>query len=149
MAIYDLRCADGHRFEVVQSFSDALPACPSCGAATAKIPASFGIAGAAGATRRLPPTAEQMPQTWRGTYNGNREYVTSLRRTAEARQRLEEKHPELAPDKRPIIAHEGRFEGAPLRAGDPIPKTAGPNSSGGQSHGHGHGHTHSHGAPPT
>lgn len=62
-----------------------------------------------------------MPQTWRGTYNGNREYVASLRRTVEARQKLEERHPELAGDKRPIVAHEGRFEGAPLRAGDPLP----------------------------
>jgi hypothetical protein len=37
-----------------------------------------------------------MPQTWRGTYNGDRD-----------RQRLEAKHPELAGDQRPIIAHEG------------------------------------------
>jgi len=30
---------------------------------------------------------------------------------------------ELAGDRRPIVAHEGRFEHAPLRAGDPLPKT--------------------------
>src|ERR1700712_2399228 len=107
MAIYDLRCADGHRFEVVQSFHDALPACPSCGASTIKVPSTFGLAGAAGAVSRLPPPAEQMPQTWRGTYNGNREYVASLRRTVDARQKLEEKHPELAGDRRAILAHEG------------------------------------------
>ncbi|MDQ1650302.1 MAG: hypothetical protein QOG60_2359, partial [Frankiaceae bacterium] len=74
MAIYDLRCTDGHRFEVVQSFHDALPACPSCGATTDKVPSTSGLAGAAGGVRRLPPPPEQMPQTWRGTYNGNREY---------------------------------------------------------------------------
>jgi putative FmdB family regulatory protein len=142
MPIYDLRCSDGHRFEVVQSFADPLPACPACGAATVKLPSSFGIAGAAGAVSRLPPPPEQMPQTWRGTYNGNREYVTSLRRTAEERQKLEERHPELAGDRRPIVAHEGRFENAPLRAGDPVPP-AGP--SAGQGHGHNHGHGHSHG----
>jgi putative FmdB family regulatory protein len=136
--IYDLRCADGHRFESVQSFSDPLPACPSCGAATAKIPASFGIAGAAGASSRLPPPSERMPQTWRGTYNGDREYVASLRRTAEARSRLEEKHPELAGDSRPILAHEGRFESAPLRAGDPLPDAATRAP---------HGHSHSHARP--
>jgi putative FmdB family regulatory protein len=138
MPIYDLRCRGGHRFEVVQSFADALPTCPSCGAETAKVPASFGIAGAAGATRRLPPPPELMPQTWRGTYNGNREYVTSLRKTAEARQQLEERHPELAGDRRPIVAHEGRFENAPLRAGDPVPSGAGPVA---------HPHPHPHPSP--
>ena len=138
MPIYDLRCTNGHRFESVQSFTDPLPACPSCGSTTAKIPASFGIAGAAGATRRLPPPAEQMHQTWRGTYNGYREYVASLRRTVDARQKLEERHPELAGDKRPIVAHEGRFEGAPLRAGDPLPP------GGSAKHPHPHPHPHPH-----
>lgn len=118
MPIYDLRCAGGHRFEVTQSFAAPLPACPGCGAATAKLPTSFGIGG--GASRSaLPPPPERMPQTWRGTHRGDREYVASLRRTAEARQRLEERHPELAGDRRPVLAHEGRYEQAPLRAGDP------------------------------
>ena len=75
MAIYDLACEQGHRFEVIQSFT-----------------------------------------------NGDRDYVTHLRRTAEERTRLEERHPELAGDRRPIVAHEGRFEHAPLRAGDPLPR---------------------------
>jgi hypothetical protein len=56
-----------------------------------------------------------------GTYEGNREYVTQLRRTAERRQALEDRHPELAGGRRPVLAHEGRFESAPLRAGDHIP----------------------------
>jgi putative FmdB family regulatory protein len=116
MAIYDLRCADGHDFEVIQSFTAPLPPCPACGAPTRKIPATFGFAGQA--ARSLPPAAENMPQTWRGTYNGNREYVTELRRTAERRQDLEERHPELAGDRRPVLAHEGRYSAAPLRAGD-------------------------------
>jgi hypothetical protein len=73
-----------------------------------------------------------MPQTWRGTYNGDREYLTSLRRTAETRRSLEDRHPELAGDRRPIVAHEGPYEGAPLRAGD----TAHP-----PVHGHNHGGT--------
>ena len=59
-----------------------------------------------------------MPQTWRGTYDGNREYVTALRRTADRRRALEDRHPELAGDWRPVLAHEGRFEAEPLRAGD-------------------------------
>ncbi len=116
MPIYDLTCPGGHRTEVVQSFTAALPDCPACGAATRKVPSRFGIGGAAA----LPPAHDRMPQTWRGTYGGDAEYVTHLRRTAEERTRLEERHPELAGDRRPVVAHEGRYEAAPLRAGDPV-----------------------------
>ncbi len=137
MPIYDLRCADGHVNEVIQSFTAPLPACPTCGAATTKLPASFGIGGRASVPR--PP--ERMPQTWKGTYGGDREYVTSLRREAEARQVAEEKHPEIAGDRRPVIAHEGRFESAPLRRGDPVP----PSGTHSHGHSHTHGHTHGHG----
>ena len=91
---------------------------------TAKVPSVFGIGGRA--ARLLPPPPEAMPQTWRGTYEGNREYVTQLRRTAERRRALEDRHPELAGDRRPVLAHEGRFESAPLRAGDRIPAPPGP-----------------------
>jgi putative FmdB family regulatory protein len=111
--VYELQCEAGHRFEVLQPFTAALPAC-ACGAATSKVPSAFGIGGSA----TVPPPPERMPQTWRGTYNANREYMTTLRRTAEERRNLEERHPELAGDRRPIVAHEGHFEGAPLR-GDP------------------------------
>lgn len=136
MAIYELKCAAGHRREVIQSFDAPLPACPECGAATAKVPSRFGIGGAAAA--KLPPPPEAMPQTWRGTYEGDRDYVTGLRRTAEARRRLEDANPELAGDRRPILAHEGRYEHAPLRAGDPVVT----------GHGHGHGHSHGHSHAP-
>ena len=119
MPIYQLRCGCGHGFEVIQSLRAPLPVCPECGGHTAKVPSVFGIGGRAAAA--LPPPAEAMPQTWRGTYEGNREYVTELRRTAERRRALEERHPELAGDRRPVLAHEGRFGGAPLRAGDPAP----------------------------
>lgn len=130
MPIYALGCPAGHRFEVRQAFSAPLPACPACGGATAKLPSGFGVGGRAG----LPPSAEKMPQTWRGTYGANRDYVTALRRTAHARARLEEKHPELAGDRRPVLAHEGRYAAAPLRAGDPLPA--------------GHPHRHPHPHPP-
>ena len=93
---------------------------------------------------------EQMPQTWRGTYNGNREYLTAMQRKWDQRQRLEARHPELAGDTRPVAAHEGRYEQAPLRVGDPVisapdasaapPAPASPPSPSG--HGHGHGHSH-------
>ena len=58
-----------------------------------------------------------------------------MRRTWEQRQKLEAKHPELAGDQRPILAHEGRYEEAPLRPGDPAL---------GAKRGHGHGHGHGH-----
>ncbi len=84
-----------------------------------------------------------MPRQVCGTYEGNREYLGELRREWGARQELEEKHPELAGDRRPIVAHEGRFHGAPLRAGDPVP---------GSSHAHPHTHggsTRTHGGTTT
>ena len=117
MPIYDLRCDEGHVTEVIQSFTAPLPPCPRCSGATVKLPVRFGIGGGA----HLPPPADRMPQTWRGTYDGNREYVGELRRAAEQRRRLEDRHPELAGDRRPVVAHEGRFEAAPLRRGDPPP----------------------------
>lgn len=135
MPIYDLRCANGHTAEVIQSFVDPLPTCAECGATTAKLPASFGIGGGRG-TAGVPPAPEAMPQTWKGTYGGNRDYVTSLRRTAEQRKAFEQRHPEVAGDRRPIVAHEGRYEGSPLRRGDPLPSPSPP------AHSHPHPHPH-------
>jgi putative FmdB family regulatory protein len=117
MAIYQLRCGKGHEHEVIQSFTAPLPACPDCGAEVHKVPARCALAGRGAAS--LPPAPEAMPQTWRGTYEGNREYVTELRRTAEQRRAVEDRHPELAGDRRPVLAHEGRYAAAPLRAGEP------------------------------
>ena len=143
MPIYELRCGRGHTFEVIQSFATPLPPCRDCGTGTTKVPSRFGIAGRAA----LPPPAEAMPQTWRGTHDGNRDYITSLRRTAEQRRDLEDRHPELAGDRRPILAHEGRFEAAPLRAGDALPgEPAAAGRSGHQHHQHVGKHPHQH--PP-
>jgi putative FmdB family regulatory protein len=132
MPIYVYRCDCGERFERLVGIEAPAPGCPACGGTPQKIPAGPSLLGQAGTGL----AKEQMPQTWRGTYNGDREYVTKLRRQWDQRQRLEAKHPELAGDQRPIIAHEGRFHGAPLRAGDPVP-------------GHGHGHGHGHADPPS
>lgn len=114
MPIYDLRCQLGHRFEVLQSFTAELPACPVCGSLTVKLPAGCALSGVAG----VPPAHDRQPQTWRGTYSGNRGYLAELRTQAEERSRLEASYPELAGDRRPVIAHEGRYEAAPLRLGD-------------------------------
>lgn len=129
MPIYVFKCGCGLRFEHLGTFGADAPGCPACGGETRKIPAGFSLGGQANAGL----TKEQMPQTWRGTYNGSKEYVTGLRRQWDRRQQVEAKHPELAGDQRPIIAHEGRYHDAPLRAGDtPLGGAAG--------HGHGHGH---------
>ncbi|MEP7024608.1 MAG: zinc ribbon domain-containing protein [Actinomycetota bacterium] len=157
MAIYQLSCGQGHRFEVIQSFTVPLPPCASCGEPTSKVPSVFGIGGRGAAS--LPPPAEAMPQTWRGTYEGNREYLTQLRRTAEQRQVMEARHPELAGDRRPILAHEGRYEAAPLRAGDALPspgtgavpsaQAEAPSAAPPAGHHHSHGGSHSHQHPPS
>jgi putative FmdB family regulatory protein len=149
MPIYDYRCDCGLRFERLVGRDAPAPACPECGEATRKVPSRPALHGTADAGL----SREQMPQTWRGTYHGNREYVTAMQRQWDQRQRLEAKYPELAGDTRPVAAHEGRYEQAPLRAGDPIITSAAPTSgetSAGApapapAHGHGHGHGHSHG----
>jgi hypothetical protein len=152
MAIYQLSCGQGHSFEVIQPFTAPLPACTSCSGPTVKVPSVFGIGGRGAAS--LPPPPEMMPQTWRGTYNGSREYVTQLRRTAEQRRAVEERHPELAGDQRPILAHEGRYEGAPLRAGDAVPSKDAAAAPVAQrtrppaAHHHSHAGSHSHQHPP-
>jgi len=137
--IYVFKCGEcGLRFEELTSFDADAPGCPSCAGGTRKIPAGFSLGGQANAGL----AKEQMPQTWRGTFNGSREYVTGLRRQWDRRQSVEAKHPELAGDQRPIIAHEGRYHDVPLRAGDtPLGGAAG--------HGHGHGHGHATPAPKT
>src|SRR5882724_5796778 len=139
MPIYVYRCGCGLRFEQLTTFDAAAPECPSCGGATRKIPAGFSLGGQADAGL----SRDQMPQTWRGTYDGNREYTAALRRRWEGRQRLEAKYPEIAGDQRPILAHEGRYHDVPLRAGDPVLGAGSPGAgSPGAGHGHGHGHGH-------
>lgn len=126
--IYVFKCGEcGLRFEELAGFDADAPGCPSCAGDTRKIPAGFSLGGQASAGL----AKEQMPQTWRGTWGGDREYVTGLRRQWDRRRSVEARHPELAGDQRPIIAHEGRYHDAPLRAGDaPL----------GGAVGHGHGH---------
>jgi putative FmdB family regulatory protein len=118
MPLYDYRCPQGHRFEKLASIAaGACQDCPACGQASGKVPSRISLGGQAN-----PGLAqEQMPQTWRGTYQGNPEYLGQLRRQWEARRKLEEKHEELRGDQRPVLAHEGHYHAAPLRAGDPLP----------------------------
>ena len=140
MPLYDYRCDRGHRFEAMAPIAAAdVAACP-CGADAVKVPSRVSLGGVAHAGRPM----ELMPQTWRGTYEGDREYLGHLRQEWTARQKLEDRYEELRGDRRPIVAHEGRYAGAPLRAGDPVP---GSSSDTGPAHSPG-GHTpgrHSHG----
>ncbi|MET4060329.1 putative FmdB family regulatory protein [Arthrobacter sp. UYP6] len=117
MILYDFRCPGGHRFEAgVQSMSAPNPECPRCGAATSRVPSRMNIGGVADSG----PSRAQMPHSWEGIGRGHPDAVAHWRKKVERREKLEEKYPELAGDRRPILAHEGIFSGRPLRAGDDI-----------------------------
>ena len=145
MPLYDYRCPQGHSFEQMATIAGRQQQpCPACGQAAAKIPSRVSLGGQASPGLGL----EQMPQTWRGTYEGHPEYVGQLRRQWETRRRLEDKYEELRSDRRPVLAHEGRYHGAPLRAGDPVPGTSPPGTGGPPGpHGPPGSHGHSHGPP--
>ena len=118
MPLYDYRCPMGHFFEQMAPIAAReRQDCPVCGQASGKLPSRVSLGGQASPGLGM----DQMPQTWRGTYEGNPEYVGQLRRQWEARQKLEGKYEELRGDRRPVLAHEGRYHGTPLRAGDPLP----------------------------
>ena len=135
MPLYDYHCPQGHVFEqLVPIAAREQQDCPVCGQLSPKIPSRVTLGGQASPGLAM----EQMPQTWRGTYEGHPEYVGQLRRQWEARQKLEDKYQELRGDRRPVLAHEGRYHGAPLRAGDEPAPGAAP----------GPGHTHGHGDSP-
>ncbi|MDO5671895.1 MAG: hypothetical protein Q4G30_03415 [Actinomycetaceae bacterium] len=63
---------------------------------------------------------EEMPKSWKALGYGDHETIRHFQGVAERREKLEEKYPELAGDRRPVLAHEGIFENRPLRAGDDI-----------------------------
>ena len=116
MILYDLRCSEGHRFEAaLDSMFSENPDC-SCGAATSRVPAAVRQLGTADVGR----SRDEMPTTWRGIRGGHPDLVRGWHREMTKREKLEEKHPELAGDRRPILAHEGAFAGRPLKAGDPL-----------------------------
>lgn len=116
MVSYDVRCPDGHRFEVdLPSIFSANPACTHCGQPTSRVPAVGGLKGLASPG----PSRDEMPNTWRGIDRGNPDTVNHWRKQMTRREKLEQRYPELAGDRRPVLAHEGAFATNPLRAGDP------------------------------
>lgn len=117
MPSYDVKCGQGHRFEVtLASMFDENPSCAVCGGRTARVPAMARMGGQASPG----PSREEMPNTWRGIGRGHPDAVAHWRKQMTRREKLEEKYPELGGDRRPVLAHEGRFAAEPLRAGDPL-----------------------------
>lgn len=119
MPIYEYRCGCGHRFEELQPLGAAAPGCPACGRQALKVPSRVSLGNVASPG----PGPADAPHTWEQTGGGDRETIRHWQRQLDARARLEEKHPELAGDRRPVLAHEGRYARNPLRAGDPPPPT--------------------------
>lgn len=117
MILNDYRCAEGHRFEAgVPSMESAPPPCPACGAASRKRFTAVRVGNAAGTGT----SREAMPRSWEAIGHGHPDAVAHWRKRVEERERIEAKDPELAGDRRPVLAHEGIFSGRPLRAGDDV-----------------------------
>ncbi|MEQ3550138.1 zinc ribbon domain-containing protein [Pseudonocardia nematodicida] len=111
MPVYDYACSCGTRFELmVPSWSSPAPACPDCGATTARRPPSPAMRGRAAP----PPSMSAAPKSWEGVNRGDRDTITHWRRTVEARRDFEERHPEHREQRDAVAAHEGRFERKPL-----------------------------------
>ena len=92
MILYDYRCEGDHRFEAaVASMSSPAPDCPDCGSSARRVLTTVRTSGFASAGH----SREDMPKSWKGMGNGNRDAVDYWRRSMEKRERLEERHPEL------------------------------------------------------
>lgn len=141
MPLYEYACGCGHRFEqLVRTHSSPDPACPACGGVPRRLlPSSVAVLGRA----TLPPGRDAAPRSWEQTNGGDRETILHWQHALEQRQKIEDKHPELAGDNRPVLAHEGRYAAEPLRAGSepsqPGHEPARP--------GHAHPHVHPHPRP--
>ncbi|ASR34639.1 transcriptional regulator [Prauserella marina] len=118
MPIYDYACECGRRFEaLVPSSESPAPPCDDCGNRTRRKPSAVRLGGVADPG----PSRDDAPKSWRGIGEGDRDTVRHWHTAMSKREKLEQKYPELAGDRRPVLAHEGRFAAAPLRAGDPAP----------------------------
>ena len=111
MPLYDYVCGCGIRFEhLARSWSSDNPCCPECGAETTRAPSSVALLGSA----RPPMTDTGAPTSWKGTGNGDREYIANWRRALEKRKEFETRNPEHATKREAVAAHEGVFERKPL-----------------------------------
>ncbi|HEX6448018.1 MAG TPA: zinc ribbon domain-containing protein [Trebonia sp.] len=116
MPLYEYACGRGHRFERLVPFANADSpslACPSCGTTECRrLPSSAALLGRAAP----PPGRDAAPRSWEETHGGDRDTILHWQRSLEQRRTLEEKYPELSGDTRPVLAHEGPYAAAPLRA---------------------------------
>ena len=123
MIIFDFRCTRcGTRFEkFVRTEARDLPvSCVLCAGASLRLPGFSRLGGSADPG----PSREQMPRSWNGLNGADPSTLDGWRQIAARRDKLEEKYPELAGDRRPVLAHEGIFAQKPLREGDPLPLPA-------------------------
>jgi putative FmdB family regulatory protein len=139
MPVYEYACECGCRFETLAAMDAPAPDCPSCGGVPRRRPPSrVAMLGRA----VLPPGRDRAPRSWEQTNGGDRETILHWQHTLEQRQKIEDRHPELAGDSRPVLAHEGRYAAEPLRDGQAPPGQAppGPHDHHGQGHHGAHGH---------
>lgn len=124
MILYDYQCSDcGLRFEKFVKSTDAqsVVLCACCRAEARRMPSFGTLMGSASPG----PSREQMPRSWAGLNNADPSTIAGWHKLATKRDKLEEKYPELAGDRRPVLAHEGIFSAQPLRYGDPLPPAPG------------------------
>lgn len=138
MLLYDFGCGCGQRFEaMVPTSSSPAPGCPACGGPTRRQVSAVGLSGQAS----VPRGAASAPGSWQGTHRGNSEYIARWQRSLDQRDALEDKYPELKPTRSPVMAHEGPFEGAPLRV-DEVNRTGITAGAVAAARAGGHGHPH-------
>jgi putative FmdB family regulatory protein len=95
--IYEYACGCGERFEVLTRIGTPAPACPACGGQPTRRPSAAALSG------RVNPGPGPEP-------------ILHWQRTLERRAKLDERYPELAAPKTPVLAHEGPYARAPLHA---------------------------------
>lgn len=125
MPLYDFGCAHcGARFERALPLSaDCSRAACTCGAEATRVQTGFALGGRA-STGDLDRRA--LPHSLQGV-GFSRERVAELQRREEAMERREQRHPELAQQRRVVVEHEGgSVRYAPNAAAAPVSSVAPP-----------------------
>ena len=132
MPIYVYRCGVRGALRAARRHDPTPPhrAARCAAGTTRKVPAGFSLGGRADPGLSKERDAADLARRLRRQPRVRRPDAPHLGAAAEAGGAS---YPEIAGDQRPILAHEGRYEKAPLRLGDPVLRAG---------HGHGHGHGH-------
>lgn len=136
MPVYEYGCPCGRTFSVFVHRPGAPEAvCPACGRPArrrlSRFAASRGVSPG--------PGPQDAPTTWEDTGGGDPEIIAHWQRALERRAKLEERYPELATPRRPVLAHEGPYESRPLVAGEGPAEDGSSGSHGSHHHGPGQG----------